>query len=238
MKIGIPANINLLATDNFNLDKANYTNEFFIDLLVKHGIRPEIIPLVPKQMVQEYVAEVDGIIIPGGNDVDPEMFAEKPEAEIGKTYQPHDEFEVQIVKEAIKNKIPVLGICRGHQIINVAMGGTLYQDLATDLTSVEQHDQTVPNEIGTQMVAIKPDSQLAQTVGTNPMVNSKHHQAIKKVGSGLKVNAVYEDGVIEGIENADGSITGVQWHPELMWHRDKNEEKIFTDFFARVKAAE
>ncbi|WP_429971763.1 gamma-glutamyl-gamma-aminobutyrate hydrolase family protein [Fructilactobacillus sp. Tb1] len=234
MKIGIPTNINLLPTKNFNLDKANYTADVFINLLVSHGITPMIIPLVPNDMVKSYVDEIDGVIIPGGNDITPALFGEKPHAKLGKTYLPHDEFEIQIINDAIADKIPVLGICRGHQIINVALGGSLYQDLASQQPNVHEHNQPEPAGVSVRQVTVDKDSVLAKSVGTHPIVNSKHHQAVKDIANGMKVTAYSDDGVVEAMENADASIMGVQWHPEFLWENDPIEEQIFLDFFKRA----
>ncbi len=233
MKIGIPANINLLPTKNFNLNNANYTSDIFINLLVSHGITPIIIPLVPPEMVPIYLEEVDGVIIPGGHDVTPTLFDEQPHAKLGQTYLPHDEFEMKIINEAIAKQIPILGICRGHQIINVALGGSLYQDLKSQKDKVHEHTQTEPLTEAIRPVEVMVDSQLAHAVGVHPMVNSKHHQAVKEVAPGMRVTAVSDDGVVEAMENADASIMGIQWHPEFLWENDSLEEQIFLDFFER-----
>lgn len=234
MKIGIPANINLLPTKNYNLNKANYTADVFINLLVKHDITPILIPLVPKVMVHKYLDDVDGVIIPGGQDVTPSLFGEQPHTKLGKTYLLHDEFEMQIIKDAIEKQIPLLGICRGHQMINVTLGGSLYQDLDTQQDNVHEHAQPEPATEAIRPVQVVADSQLAHAVGTHPVVNSKHHQAVKAVAPGMQVTAISDDGVVEAIENADASIMGVQWHPEFLWENDPLEEQLFLDFFERA----
>ncbi|POG98047.1 hypothetical protein BGL34_04005 [Fructilactobacillus lindneri] len=236
MKIGITANVNLKNPDDINLNFSNYTARVFLQLLTAHEIMPLIIPVVPSSLIKEYVDLVDGVLIPGGQDVDPELFHEKPISELGKTYQPHDQLEMQVLQEAIRQHKPVFGICRGYQVINVALGGILYQDLTTQITSKTlKHNQPEEIATATHTVQVAENSNLAKAVGVRPTVNSKHHQGIKQVAPGLRAVARADDGVIEAIENEDASVAGVQWHPEYLWQHDAIQEQLFLDFFQRVK---
>ncbi|USS93234.1 gamma-glutamyl-gamma-aminobutyrate hydrolase family protein [Fructilactobacillus ixorae] len=238
MKIGIAANVNRLATENFNLDYANYTARVFIDVLQKHGVVPIMIPMTQPEMIPEYGALIDGLIIPGGQDVHPKLFAETSTQAETAHYLPHDYFEMSLVQEMMKHEKPILGICRGLQVINVTLGGSLHQDLATDFPdSPLEHVAYAQPQAEIHAIDVEPTSVVAQAMGAHPQVNSIHHQAVKRVATPLHVTArAHDDGVVEAVENADASIVGVQWHPELMWEIDQRDEQLFLDFFARVQA--
>lgn len=205
------------------------------------GAIPLILPF-PENMADaeaaahEMVNLYDALILPGGPDVDPQFFGEEPIPEIGITLAKKDQFELALIKETLAAKKPILGICHGIQIVNVAMGGTLYQDLAAqDPDYAIQHTQATIGNFVTHHANVVPDSRLAKLVGTNPLVNSRHHQAVRKVGQGLRVTATAPDGVIEGLESIDNDLLlGVQWHPENLWQHDENQFKIFKDLVDRI----
>ncbi|USS88215.1 gamma-glutamyl-gamma-aminobutyrate hydrolase family protein [Fructilactobacillus hinvesii] len=237
MKVGIAANVNRLKTENFNLDYANYTARVFIDVLQKHGVMPVIIPMTDLEMVPGYVDLIDGLIIPGGQDVDPQLFGETSQQKESVHYLPHDHFEMALVREMLKQHKPLLGICRGLQVINVTLGGSLHQDVNTDFpTSAIEHVEFQKPQAEIHELEVEPGSALAHAMGTHPQVNSIHHQALKDVAAPLHVTAKARDGVIEGAETNDASVVGVQWHPELMWEQDQRDEQLFLDFFSRIQA--
>lgn len=236
MKIGISADVNLEPTTIINLKLAHFAPKPLVDVLVKHDIVPEILPILPGKMAEDALDGLDGLIIPGGHDIAAEFLGENPSRNLGPTYAPRDAFEFPLVKAAVKKHLPLLGICRGIQVINAALGGTIYQDLPSEYP----HDDLLPHSqrslgyLPTHQVTIDPESQLGRDLGTSAFVNSRHHQAVKKVAPSLKVVAKAPDGVIEAVENGDASVQAVQWHPENLWQRDEQQEKFFTAFFDRV----
>lgn len=186
----------------------------------------------------EVVALYDALILPGGPDVDPQNYGEEPIPEIGMPITQKDQFEIALIKATLAAKKPILGICHGMQIMNVAMGGTLYQDLATqDPDYAIQHAQAAIGNWRTHHINLENDSHLAQLLGNRSLVNSRHHQAVRKVGQGLRVTATAPDGVIEGIESVDNNLlVGVQWHPENFWQKDTTQLNLFKDLLARSQA--
>lgn len=127
-----------------------------------------------------------------------------------------------------------MGICRGMQVINIALGGSVYQDLQTEYASLKmQHAQKAPGFLPTHHVTLKKHTWLAKSLGQQVFVNSRHHQAVKKLGQGLIVSAQAPDGVIEGIETTNGQIIGVQWHPEDLYNQQPTAQKLFKAFLNR-----
>lgn len=235
MKIGITANINLGEPNKYVLPFANVVPKSFIEVVTKHNQIPVILPVVPADMVPELVAMVDAVIIPGGQDIDSCFFDSDAHYNTDDYFTPHDEFELAVVKEAIRTKKPLLGVCRGHQLINVALGGDLYQDIPEQLSSKLDHEQRNTGELFAHEVDVKEDSYLVNTLGKHAKINSRHHQSVRNLGKNLHVVATAPDGIVEAMEDDQGLIMGVQWHPEDLWKDDPKQEKLFTDFFARAK---
>ena len=156
-----------------------------------------------------------GLVLTGGHDIDPGRYGREPSLHLGEVDRPRDEMEFAVLTGALERRIPVLGICRGHQVINVHFGGTLYQDL-TDELGVGSHDQPGDWTQSHHTVRAMEDTRIQRCLGfTNFQVNSFHHQAVENVGRGLRVTACSDDGVIEAIESEeDNWLMGVQWHPE------------------------
>ncbi|MCK8626989.1 gamma-glutamyl-gamma-aminobutyrate hydrolase family protein [Fructobacillus cardui] len=235
MKIGITADANMQQTAPSRLKLADYVQKRLVDVLVKNGVVPMILPIAKPEMAKEMVGMVDAIIIPGGPDVSPYLYGEDPHQHIGVTYVPRDDFEKAVIEESVRQNKPVFGICRGIQIINVTFGGTLYQDLTSQYEQETIHHEQVPDSaFSIHFVNVEEGSFVAKSQGAHPFVNSKHHQAVKMVADGFKVTARANDGVIEAIENPDLAVYGVQWHPETFWSDHENQEKLFQDFFALV----
>jgi putative glutamine amidotransferase len=177
------------------------------------------------------VADLDGLLLPGGWDVDPALYGEKPDAKVGDIDPELDETELRLFKEARQRQIPVLGICRGQQVINVAMGGTLLQHL-------EGHEvRAFGRSHLAHKASVDPASELGRAVGGSEMqVNSLHHQAVGSVAPGLKQTATGEDGTVEGLESDDGLIVAVQCHPEELTADLPWASKLFERFVARARA--
>ncbi len=167
------------------------------------------------------VSELDGLVITGGNfDVDPSIYGETINHERVTPNLKRTNFELGVCKAAMAQKIPLLGICGGHQLINVIMGGTLIQHIPQEIDNCLEHEQEIAKHLPTHDVEVLQGTQLYSIVNTNNIkVNTTHHQAVKTLGSNLKVNAIAPDGVIEGIETTDSNwlCIGVQWHPEYTY---------------------
>lgn len=236
MRIGISADVNLVSTEIINLQLAHFAPKPLVDVLIKHNIIPVILPILPGEMATAALEGLDGLIIPGGHDIAPEYLGESPHQGIGPTYSPRDAFEFPLVKAAVATHLPLLGICRGIQVINSALGGTVYQDLLSEYghDNLLPHAQRTRGDLATHQVKIDAESQLGLAIGTQAFVNSRHHQAVKKVADDLHVVATAPDGVIEAVENEDASVQAVQWHPENLWQHDPQQEQLFEAFFDRA----
>lgn len=199
----------------------------YVNAIVKAGGVPLVLPVVV-ELIDEFLEAVDGLLLSGGGDIDSQFYNEKPSKWLKNVNPLRDSFELELVRRATRMKIPILGICRGIQVINVALGGTLIQDIKSEIRSSIVHDLTkVSDDFKAHSVKIDPNSKLAQILGVRELtVNSFHHQAIKRLGKGLKAVARAPDGVIEAVESTShGYVVGVQWHPERML--DNIQLKLF-----------
>lgn len=194
-------------------------NQSYVTALVRAGCAPVLIPLLEEEGVLRAIFErLDGIVFPGGADVAPAEYGEQALPDINVLEPARDSTELRLARWAYDAGLPTLGICRGQQLLNVALGGTLYQDLlAQGATRLDHSDEDgrARNAL-VHRVGLEPGSKLAQLIDeTEVEVNSLHHQAIKSVAPGLTVTGRSEDGVIEAVE-ADGArfLVAVQWHPE------------------------
>jgi putative glutamine amidotransferase len=176
--------------------------------------------------------EVDGLLLPGGWDLDPSLYGEPNDEKLGPVDRELDDTELRMFKQARERDLPVLGICRGQQVINVAMGGSLVQHL--DDHDIRGHGRSHL----AHSIQVDPRSELGQAAGEHQIrVNSFHHQAVKQLASGLHETAHGDDGTVEGVESDDGLIVAVQCHPEelttdLPWAR-----RLFERFVTRAKEA-
>ena len=178
-----------------------------------------LLPCNPnKDNCKQIVSMIDGLLAPGGHDVDPELYSEQVQEYCGKFTRYEDEYDMELIREAVKQGKPVLGICRGMQAVNVLFGGTLYQDIPAQYSTQMVHTRIRPEEENFHTVRIEKDSYLAKVLGEteNVRVNTSHHQAVKDVAKGFKVTAKAPDGTIEAMENQDASVLCVQWHPERL----------------------
>jgi putative glutamine amidotransferase len=189
-------------------------------------------------VIRRLIERLDGVVISGGNfDIHPDHYGEQPHQRLGEIRPDRTEFELELISLALKRDLPTLGICGGAQAINVALGGTLYQDIATEVPNAGQHEQSLRRETGGHRVQIDPGSQLGRIMRcTTVEANTTHHQAVKATGRGLIVNATAEDGMIEGIESPEHTFAlGVQWHPELLAPKNIHHHRIFSSFVSACK---
>ena len=213
----------------------------YVDGVAQAGGVPVVLPPVGERRTAEAVVEaLDGLLLSGGSDLDPRLYGEEPGPELGPTIPERDAFEIALLELALRRGIPVFGICRGLQVMNVVMGGTLYQDLPSQLGGgLLKHRQDTPKWQPTHEVEVFEGSYLAGVAGGEPLkVNSYHHQGIKDLADGLVVSARSSDGVVEGIEGRDLSerwLVGVQWHAEAMRGAGREQRSLFE---AHVAAAE
>ena len=182
----------------------------------------------------EVVRQADGVLLTGGDDVDPAFFGEPPHASFEPAEPGRDAFELRLVREALAADVPVLAICRGLQVLNVAAGGTLIQDIPSEPGAFAEHSLGPATRMAHD-VAVNDGSRLARLLGRRASsgrctVNSRHHQAIRALGAGLTVTATAPDGIVEGVESAAHRFcVGVQWHPES-FHATGEFDELFTGF--------
>ncbi|WP_237580203.1 gamma-glutamyl-gamma-aminobutyrate hydrolase family protein [Candidatus Enterococcus huntleyi] len=230
--IGIAGNQLIHATEVFNGNFVTYTPQGFVDGVLEAGGLPFILPISHPDTAKEYIKNIDKLLLAGGQDVSPRLYNEEPHPKLQETNYSRDIFEAALIKEAIKQKKPILSVCRGTQLLNVVLGGSLYQDLSQyEQWSVKHEQQPTAPQFSTHRINVAPNSRISQLVPDNSYVNSYHHQAIKDVSPKLIATAWSTDGLVEAVEADDGSaILGVQWHPELTHHVDEKEQRIF-DYF-------
>ncbi len=213
----------------------------YVEGVAEAGGVPVVLPPVASGRATERLLDgLDGLLLSGGSDLHPEYYGERPLPELGPTIPERDEFEMALLESALRRGMPVFGICRGMQVLNVALGGTLYQDLPSQLGREEiKHRQETPKWQPTHEVEIREGTRVAGIAGDARLkVNSYHHQAIKDLADGLVVSARSSDGVVEAVEYRDLSerwILGVQWHAEAMREAAPGQRAFFE---AHVAAAE
>lgn len=227
--IGLSGGLLIIEGETFLGRERAYVNNDYIESVVRAGGSPVVLPVIlNEELIKRQVEAVDGVIITGGYDVNPLVYGEEPSQSQGFTYPEMDEYDLMLIKIACELKKPILGICRGLQILNVAFGGTLYQDLAQIEGCYIKHVQSSKGDFAGHSIEVKKDTLLYNIFGEAALVNSFHHQAIKKLAPGFTVSANSKDGVIEAIEKNEGNfIVGVQWHPEMMTGDNVNMLDIF-----------
>lgn len=186
----------------------------------------------------EMLEHVDGLIMTGGEDVNPQRYGHEAIPELGSVNDARDTFDLCLIRNAVRMRLPILGICRGSQVTNVALGGTLWQDIPSQIETELVHKQPESASVATQTIVIAPDSRLHSIIGSDSLyTNSKHHQCVRDIAPGLRVVATACDGVVEAYESVDGNqILCIQSHPEA-FARDGKEPylAIFRDLVDRAR---
>lgn len=193
----------------------------YVHALWKAGAIPVLMPpLTEQKNIGEWLQAVgvSGVVLTGGADIEPSRFGEEAIPELGRVSAQRDESELMLFQEALERKLPILGICRGLQVINVACGGSLVQDMRTQLgEAFSVHDQKIPTQMPVHHVGLAPESEVAALFGTCSLrTNSHHHQCVDLIGRGLSVVGRSDDGVVEALESAAMNAIAVQFHPERM----------------------
>ena len=216
-------------------------NQRYYEAVAAAGAAPVLIPLLDDiDALRATYEACAGIMIPGGVDMDPGTYGEAPHERLGRVDPARDRVELQLTRWAIEDRKPLLGLCRGLQVINVAAGGTLYQDLDAQLEGAIRHDYFptfgFDRDYVSHDVAVAPASRLRSLVAIDQLpVNSMHHQGVKRLGAGLVACAHAADGLIEAVESVNGHwMVGVQWHPEVFEADDPHTRELFRGF---VRAA-
>lgn len=216
----------------------SYVNDDYIRSVNEAGGVAILVPFTEdEEASREIMSRVDGLVLSGGHDVYPLLYGEEPCRQIGPVWPARDRFDQLLLAEAEKRGIPVMGICRGCQIINVAHGGTLYQDLSLDKNSYVKHSQNQDPATPTHTVEIQTGSQAARILGrTEWVTNTHHHQTVHQVGEGLKVTGRAKDGTVEIMEGTgDTYLMAYQFHPEMMSINNAQAKALFGDFIAAAK---
>jgi putative glutamine amidotransferase len=202
------------------------------------GGAPVLLPLLDDGTLLDIYQRLDGLLLVGGGDVDPRSFGEVRQARLSGVDRPRDRAELCLTRRAIRDDLPLLAICRGLQVLNVALGGTLYQDIPRDLPDALEHNLRFghPRNYLGHEVLITPGSGLAEVLGAERLdVNSLHHQAAKDVAPNLRIAACAPDGVVEGLEAPQNTfVVGVQWHPEELTEDDARMQRLFEAFVSQA----
>jgi putative glutamine amidotransferase len=203
---------------------------------------PIHISLIPKAgYIDSVVAGLDGILLPGSDsDVDPLRYGQQPHPALGVVQTIKDETDLLVIEAAERRRLPLFAICFGMQILNVARGGSLIQDINSQVPNAIKHEQGVPRDRPSHRVSLQERTRLSSIAGTaDALVNSHHHQAIESIGADLVATAWSTDGVIEAIEDprADRFVMAVQWHPELGWENDLLSQRLFRTFVNEASGA-
>lgn len=219
-------------------------NQRYFHAAVQSGAVPWMIPLLDddRTTLRAIYERLDGVLIPGGVDISPSEYGEETRPECGNLDPARDHVELQLVRWAMEDGKPVLGLCRGLQVINVAAGGTLWQDLASQCPTLEKHDYFPTAGFArdhlAHAVTVSRGTHLAELLEEETLpVNSMHHQGVKQLGKDLLVSATAPDGLIEAIEGTDDAfLVGVQWHPEVFELAHPHASDIFSGFIRAANA--
>lgn len=235
--IGIPAHGEMLLKSSLRLcTEVSALNLSYSNAVIRNGGIPIIVPFSEDlSVIHETLGLCDGFIMPGGSDsLDPYLYGEEPLPLNGAIDYRLDRMEYKILDYLWAHQIPTLGICRGHQIMNVYAGGSIYQHAPTMYEKEQlEHLQGSPRHNPTHAIELVDGCRLAGLLGkTRLFVNSFHHQALKKIGKGFTVTACSSDGIVEAIEHENGIWTGVQWHPEDLLNTVPEMNEIFKKLIA------
>lgn len=215
-------------------------SRFYAEAIAATGGIPFMLPLIlNNNFSYEAIERLDGILLPGSPyDVDPLRYGDQPKPELGEVDPLRDEIDALLLIEAEKRGMPVLAICYGMQALNVSRGGTLIQDIASEVREALKHEQGSPRDRHSHYLKFADGSILSDVNdGLKASVNSHHHQGVLKIGETLVPTAWAPDGLVEAIEDPrpDRFVVGVQWHPEIAWEKDPLSQKLFSRFTSEAQ---
>ena len=214
-----------------------YINAAYISAVEDAGAVPFIIPVSNDlEKTKKLIDLCDGLLFPGGEDIDPGYYGENPHKNLGEIRPEVDKFLFHSLLYALEQRKPALGICKGMQMMVVATGGSLYQDIYSQREEETfLHCQSGRRTYGVHQVQIDKDSRLFQILETGQIAtNSMHHQSVRTLGKGLRLSAHTEDGIVEAVESLDGRLIGVQWHPEEMVPESGAMKRLFKNLVQRA----
>jgi putative glutamine amidotransferase len=225
-----------LPTDRF------YLSRYYSEAVEAAGGAPVHVSLIPKpEYVEAIVEGLDGILLPGSDsDVDPLRYGQQPHPKLGAVHPIKDETDLLLIGAAERKGIPIFAICFGMQVLNVSRGGTLIQDIGSQLPEAIKHEQGAPRDRPSHRVTLADRTKLLSIAGGGAFVtNSHHHQAVETLGADLIATAWASDGIIEALEDPrpDRFVVAVQWHPELGWERDTISQRLFKAFVMEAAKA-
>ncbi|HEX3867295.1 MAG TPA: gamma-glutamyl-gamma-aminobutyrate hydrolase family protein [Gemmatimonadaceae bacterium] len=217
----------------------------YVVTLTNAGAIPWLIPLIDDDTLRGLYESLDGVFLPGGADIDPVSYGRDPHSLCDKTDRERDRVELALARWALADGKPILGVCRGMQLINVAAGGTLFEDIAEQMPGAIRHDYFPFSAPGFSRdylahdVNVVAGTRLASTFGAGRLaVNSMHHQGVRDLGSGLEATATAPDGLIEALESRGGQyVVGVQWHPEALTDSEERARRLFREFVETAATA-
>lgn len=231
--IGIPMRIEI-ATDRF------YLSRHYSEAVAAAGGTPLHISLIPDvEYIESAIETLDGVLLPGSDsDIDPLRYGQEPHPKLGTVHTIKDETDLLLIEAAERRNLPLLAICYGMQVLNVARGGTLIQDIGSLVPGAIKHEQGVPRDRPSHKVAISGESRLGKIAQTDvAVVNSHHHQVVDQMGKDLVAVSWASDGLIEALEDprSDRFVVAVQWHPELGWEKDSFSQRLFKRFIKEAQ---
>ncbi|PKG23213.1 gamma-glutamyl-gamma-aminobutyrate hydrolase [Niallia nealsonii] len=218
--------------------EGTYVHHDYQKAIAANGGIPIILPFLEENLAEEMAEQCDAILFSGGEDIDPKFYGQDPHQKLAATIPLRDKWEIALLEKAMKKKKPILAICRGIQLLNVALGGTLIQDIPSDVKGSIKHSQTVNRSWDSHWVILEKGSRLETILQAKKIrVNSLHHQAVDHLAESLRVTATSSDGIIEAVEHTyyEHFLLGIQWHPESMAATDETMNKIFAEFIKNAK---
>lgn len=236
--IGITSDTNFLErSDGYFGLEVNFSQRVFSDAIFEAGGIPYMIPMNAGEYADDIISVIDGLILIGGHDVSPLVYDQEPREKIGHIKPDRDDNDAKLFRAALYQGKPVLGICRGHQLINALMGGTLHQDLSEYEGISIQHNQKAKPEYVTHSIRVEVDSYVSKLIDNQTLVNSVHHQMVNELAPSLKAVAWSQDDVVEAFESQEEIplVIGIQWHPEVLFAKDPIHLRPFSDLVERAK---
>lgn len=211
-------------------NQRQYVSDAYIQAIKSVGGLPIVLPLIKsKTVIQEYIMLCDGFLFCGGGDITPLLFGQEPVTNIGKTDITLDLFQIRLMKAILEADKPVLAICRGMQVLNVACGGTIYQDIdLVDFETINHMQNSISRRDISHKVIFEPNTKTHKILGNFAYTNSFHHQSVDRLGKGLTVSGFTGDAIVEAIEMPSHTfVLGVQWHPESMLESAPTMKQLF-----------